>query len=127
MIMLAHAGQAEAVRAALAAGTNLHAGHDAALYWAAARGHTEIVRMLMAAGADVHAEDDRALWHTAAHGHVETARVLLTHAADPVVVGWASAKPAAPAMQSPIAATFSARADVMTPEQRRAINEMTPN
>jgi len=52
LIKSARSGDIDDIKAALAAGADIHADHDDALRWAAASGHAEVVRILLAAGAD---------------------------------------------------------------------------
>jgi bacterioferritin-associated ferredoxin len=63
----------------LAAGANVHADNDYALYWASYKGHTEVVKVLLAAGANVHANDDGALRWASYNGHTEVVKVLKDH------------------------------------------------
>jgi hypothetical protein len=72
----------ETVQMLIAAGADVHAGHDRALCWAAKNGHTEIVKILLDAGADVHADHDYALCCADNNGHTKTVKVLLDAGAD---------------------------------------------
>jgi len=46
LIESARMGNIDGIKAALAAGADIHADHDDALRWAAASGHAEVVRVL---------------------------------------------------------------------------------
>jgi len=110
-------GDIDGVKAALAAGANVHATNDAAqrqadlnrragivrmldadaLREAAANGHAEMVNLLLAADANVHANDDEALREAAARGHVEIVSLLLAaganvHANDDEALRYAAAR-----------------------------------
>jgi len=78
-------GHAEVVGVLLASGSHIHASDDAALCWSASQGHAEVVRILLAGGADIHARCDAALRWAALEHHEATVRVLLAAGADPVV------------------------------------------
>ncbi len=68
----------EAVKCALAAGADVHALGDAALYWAANNGHTVIYQILLDAGAD----KDMVLRVAAEEGNVPVAELMLTSGAN---------------------------------------------
>jgi len=107
-------GRAEVVRILLAAGADVHANNDAAIYWAALGGHVEVVRLLLAAGADVHADRENALRRAAGSGHVQMVRLLLDAGADPTLA-WTTTDPV---YKNKTAETPDACADVMTTNQR---------
>jgi len=94
LIESARMGDIDGIKAALAAGANIHADDDA-LYWAACHGHVEVVRLLLAAGANVHVHDDGALRWAADQGRTNVVRVLLAaraniHADDDAALRWAA-------------------------------------
>jgi len=95
LIESARLSDIDGVKAALAAGANVHAGDDAALRWAALNGHAEMVSRLLAAGANVHADHDDALRWSAYYGHAEMVNLLLVaganiHANNDQALYWAA-------------------------------------
>jgi len=115
-------GDIDGVRAALAAGADIHATQDGALRSAALNNHAEMVNLLLAAGANVHADHDGAMRWAAYHGHVDVVRVLLASGVDPVAA-W-SLMPRRDRRR--IAATFDTCADAMTHQQRAMLASMSP-
>jgi len=135
------------VRLLLAAGADVHAQHDDAMYWAAGnghvvvvralitatagahvfnesplhhaarRGHADVVRLLLTVGANVHAANDYALRLAAESGHVEAARILLAAGADSMTA-WTGA---AALRHDRVVLTLDACADSLTPEQCTAL------
>jgi hypothetical protein len=82
-------GDAEALRAALAAGADVRArtGEErrTALHAAAEAGHADLAAVLLDAGAAIDARDGSgrtALWRAAGRGHLEVVRLLLLRGAD---------------------------------------------
>ena len=65
-----------------AAGANVHANNDRALWLASEQGYAEVVRVLLAAGADVHARNDEALRNASMAGHAGVVQVLLAAGAN---------------------------------------------
>ena len=59
----------------------MHCGQGKAFLAAALRGRVSIMDLLLAAGADVHARDDEALWWAVEGGHEAVAQLLRAHAA----------------------------------------------
>lgn len=83
MIRAARVGDLNGVKAALAAGADIHAQDDYALQWAASRGHLDVVEYLLAAGSDIHANEDFALRWAVEHSQTEVVACLLAAGADP--------------------------------------------
>lgn len=75
-------GDLAALRAALAAGADVHAENDHALRQAAYDGDLTIVQCLLDAGADVHAADNAALRDAVSRGHLATVRAHVEAGAD---------------------------------------------
>jgi len=78
-------GYAEVVRVLLAAGADVHARNDEALRNASMVGHAGVVQVLLAAGANVHADNDNALRWASTEGHVEVVQMLLAAGATPLL------------------------------------------
>ena len=83
----AAAGDIEAVKQHLAAGTDVNAKADGGvtpLIWAASNGHKEVIELLIANGADRNAKDlnGRTPLHYATFGYNETVELLLANGAD---------------------------------------------
>jgi len=72
----------EMTEAFLAAGADVHAYDDDALYWAARYGRTDVVKLLFEKGNDVHANNDVQLYYAAQNGHTDVVKLLLEHGAD---------------------------------------------
>lgn len=82
LVAAAEDGDLAGVKAALAAGADVHANDDEALCQAAKHGYLEIVETLVAAGADVHVDAGYPLRAASQNGHLSTARCLLDAGAD---------------------------------------------
>jgi len=117
LIKAARMGNIDGVKAALAAGANIHVDGDDALYWAATQDHAEIVNLLLAAGANVHVHDDAALRWAAYHSHAEVVNRLLAAGADPVV----ALKGVPKRNRRRIATTLDACAAALTSAQRATL------
>lgn len=78
----ANHGHVAAVRLLLAAGADVHDGHEDALLSAVLMNHVEVVGLLIAAGANVNAAGGAPLCNAAAFGHVDVVRQLLGAGAD---------------------------------------------
>jgi len=110
-------GHAETVNLLLAAGANVHVDNDAALRRSAYDGHAEMVNLLLAAGANIHANNDAALRYAAYHGHAEIVNRLLAAGADPVV----AFENAPEGDRCNVANALDACAAVLTSAQRAAL------
>jgi ankyrin repeat protein len=125
-----HGDNAEVARQ-IAAGADVHANNDWALWFASSNGHALVVAQLLAAGADVHADNDGALRFASRNGHAPVVAQLLAagadvHAFNDCAFRWASSNGHAPVVAQLLAAGANAHANNEDALQRASSNGHAP-